>query len=152
MKAALIACTIGSLFIGCSKDDNNGGGGGGGGGGSVLGEYTYDGATKDILGGEVLYTDPDVYLFFRLSDLGYLQIRFLRTETIPEGSFTYNGNSSVASYDPEKHFWGGNAFGNEITGGTVTVAKSGANHTVNFKLTAGGKPLEGNFSGTLEER
>jgi len=75
---------------------------------------------------------------------------------IQQGTFTYMDNAA-AGYDPQKHFSGGYvktdiSKSDEIRSGTVVITKTGDNYNLKINAVTSKGPVEGSYTGKINER
>jgi hypothetical protein len=152
MYAALITCTIVTLFTACKKR------GGGNDTGVNFGTLEYDGKTSKFTNGSYQFNngnDPR-YIMVTLStvydfDVNGVRLEFIKnTDGVPTGSFTYH-NYGVG-FNPATNFGGYYMPSVSVfmQSGTVTLSKSGEEYTVKFDtILENGKQLKGTFKGKL---
>jgi len=130
-------------FAACKKDKNDGPGGGS--------SYKFADKTYAITDANEKHIEGDIFLAFTSTTPGdALQISFANVNAIPEGTLTYNPDRNVG-YNPQTNFWAtgivleGNNI--DISGGTITVSKSGGSTKIVFNLETANGPITGEYNG-----
>lgn len=141
---ALIMAMVFS-FAACKKDKNDGPGGG-------SSAYKYNNTSYTITDANEKHIQGDIFLELTSTNPGdYLQISFAGVNTIPEGKLTYKPDRN-AGYNPQTNFWAtGIGFGGNnvnISGGSITVSKSGESTKIVFNLETANGPITGEYNGT----
>jgi len=127
----------------CKKDKNESGGGNS--------YYEYGGEKNNITLANEKHIGGDIFLELTSKKVGnYLQINFAGVAALPIGVLTYHADRN-SGYNLQTNFWAtalgiqGNSI--PISGGTITVSKSGNTYKIVFNLdTANGK-ITGEFNG-----
>lgn len=132
-------------FAACKKDKNDGPDGGGS-------SYKFNNASYKITNANEKHLGGDIFLEFTAANPGdALQIAFANTNTLPEGTLTFNPDRNVG-YNPQTNFWassvGIGGVSTEITGGTVNITKNGDGYKITFNATTANGAVTGEYSGT----
>ena len=123
------------------------------------GTYSYQGKTNKVTSGDYRKGNGQGAWIY-LAGEGYtefVQIRFagLGDYAIPMGTLAYKVPRFAEPYDGTKYFAGGqvitaeNPNGDEITGGTVKVEKTGENYVITIDASTAKGPVTGSFTGPL---
>lgn len=139
--------TVLFAFTACKKDSGNGPNGG-------SSYYQFNDVKYNIASASERHIDGDIFLELTAESAGnYLQIDFANVDALPVGVLTYHADRNVG-YDPMSNFWS-TAIGFEgnpvqVSGGTITISKDGANYKIVFDIdTANGK-ITGEYNGIPE--
>lgn len=145
-KTSVLTVIIAAVFCfaACKKDKNDGPGGG-------SSSYKFADKSYTISSANEKHIEGDIFLELTSTNPGdYLQISFAGVDAIPEGVLTYNPDRNVG-YNPQTNFWAtGIGLGGDninISGGSITVSKSGGSTKIVFNLETANGPITGEYNG-----
>ncbi|PST82337.1 hypothetical protein C7T94_16280 [Pedobacter yulinensis] len=118
-------------------------------------KYTYQNKTVALAGGTYLLADGQAHLFLEPAGVhGAVHFIFSNSNKIPTGTYSLNGNSSTPTNFVAGSLGSSEAspLGDAMTGGKVTIERSGGGYAVSFDVNTAKGNAKGDFTGNFKAR